>query len=467
MQNNLLRQLSGVASATTLTRLLSLIILGYPAKILGPTYYGLFSLGASISAYVGILLLPGIAGWGSRQIAQSPSLTKQVLSSIFWIRGILGAILYCIVCVSAALFAASNVEMTAIICSGIMIMANALNAEWLLTGLHKVVVYAWLTCLTSAINVALVVFLVNAPSDFWKYCLIPPLCQLLLAAISYLHAFLMGHKISIPSWSVMRSCILDSKSLIVFYSLIIVCSQTSSLVINNYLGYVELGIFSVSLYIFQLASSLPTMLSSVLIPRLSSARQANPDAALNSLKDFTKIYVLLGFLVAALVFSFSDVIIRYFFGDEYSDAVWPLRVFSVAIIFNFAIAGYSNLMIAFSQDRHLVKIAIASATSAIIFNLVFIKQYGIVGAAAAIVMIDMSGLLVAFYYYNRLTQATLINFWIFPFCLYLAAVSLSLVLDNLLPSLACRGLVPLIVIIVAIVCAMPHYYGKFKSMTNQ
>ena len=60
-RSSFLLNLFSVGGASIVSKLIGLIIIGYPARILGPESFGMIGFGTSLVAYASILIIPGIA----------------------------------------------------------------------------------------------------------------------------------------------------------------------------------------------------------------------------------------------------------------------------------------------------------------------------------------------------------------------------------------------------------------------
>jgi O-antigen/teichoic acid export membrane protein len=129
---------------------------------------------------------------------------------------------------------------------------------------------------------------------------------------------------------------------------------------------------------------------------------------------FAKIHIILGFFIASLFFSESSSIINFLYGSKYIPASELLKYMSIAVVFNFAIFGYTNCLVSFGYDKVLLKVVIVSTIISIGGGFLLIPYFGAIGASVIIVLIDLFGWLVSLPTYNKVIGKVNFNDWKYP-----------------------------------------------------
>lgn len=89
------------------------------------------------------------------------------------------------------------------------------------------------------------------------------------------------------------------------------------------------------------------------------------------------------FLVLCL---FPEAVLNLFFGSTYTAAAPALRILSLGLIISNLFGPNQSILLAMGKSRFMMWMALAVAIASIILNVVLIPPFGIVGAAAAMVI---------------------------------------------------------------------------------
>ena len=165
---------------------------------------------------------------------------------------------------------------------------------------------------------------------------------------------------------------------------------------------------------------------------------------------------MIGFLGAALAFAEAEGVIRFIYGNRFDGAIPLLRVMSVAILFNFAIVGYTNTLISFGRDRVMIAVVIVSAIVSIGGGLLLVPRFGAMGAAMVLACIDLAGFLVSLPAHRASVGPFEVRAWLFPAALAACTVATSMLLQH-------TGL-PLLVRLP--LAALPFAVGAWRGRRN-
>jgi len=155
-------------------------------------------------------------------------------------------------------------------------------------------------------------------------------------------------------------------------------------------------------------------LSAVFLPRLSRCAHSEPAVARREALLFARVHMVVGFFIAAYAFSEAPAIISILYGAKYVGAVRLLRVMAFGIIFNYAICGYTNCLIAFGKDWVMLRVVIVCTILSIGGGFLLVPRFGIFAAALIVSSIDVTGWLVSLPYYKRTIGALQFRAWFRP-----------------------------------------------------
>ena len=457
IKSSLFLNLFSVGCATVITKLIGLLAIGYPARMLGPENYGLVGFGVSVTAYASTLILPGMLAWGTREIARDHTRVGELLVTVNLTRILFACIAYGGLVCYAVYFLPSSLERTVVLLCGLALFNAALAVDWVFNGLELMRIPAWVGAGVSVLNIIALFSFVRAPDDVLIYALLTPLTALLSMVVSSFVLLRRKIKLRLPSLGTFKLSFLKSLPLGIMVSMVVVLHYANNLIVKSYLGVTALGIFMAAFYLLELASTLPAILGTVFLPRLSRNVVSNKETALKETRIFAQIHMTAGFFIAAFIFVEAPSIIATIYGVKFSDSAFLLRIISFGIIFNFAITGYTNCLISFGRDRVMVLVVIISAIVAVGGGLIFVPRYGAMGAAFVVAVIDLSGWLISLPYYRRTIGSLHLSAWIMPVLGAGSIILISLLLQKI--GIPVWGRIPL-----AAFCFIPFVMKDFRTV---
>ena len=389
--------------------------MGYPARVLGPENYGIVGYATSIVAYAGILLSPGLITWGRRSVAQNRSHTNELLVNINVIRIVLFIIAYSVLTIYCIFFVDNYQQSLIIMITGISLLITSIEPSWVFDGLELMHIPALLRVIGSIIHVSFLVMFIKTPEDIIIYPLIPIFSSAVVMFAIYL--FLRKHanvSIKVIDLKKQISFFVQSIPLGLTMALVIILANINNIIIEKFLGVKLLGIFLASFSLLNLTKKIPTIFRTIYLPRLARKVRQNKESAIKEAKLFGYFHITLGIILGALIFSEAPLIINIIFGEMYVQAVTPLKIISIAVIFNFAICGYTNCLIAFNKDKIILYTVFISGIVSVGGALIAIPYFGITGAAIVISFVDLAGFLFSVPYYKKYIAPLQIKKWIAP-----------------------------------------------------
>jgi O-antigen/teichoic acid export membrane protein len=151
-------------------------------------------------------------------------------------------------------------------------------------------------------------------------------------------------------------------------------------------GNVETGLYAAAYRTYEGMSYLPSIIASVLTPRLSelfvSNRAAHRSVALRGLAGS----VGLALLVGGAAYVLATPLLTWLFSDQFAPAASPFRILCLGLPLVFAIWVLHAITISVNRETLLVKTAIVGLAVNVSLNLYVIPRMGAEGAALATVV---------------------------------------------------------------------------------
>ena len=429
-QSSFFLNLASLSGATVLNRLIGLATLGYSARVLGPDRYGMLGFGASITAYAGILLSPGLTTWGLRAIAREPASAGRTMVLVNATQFVLAFVGFAGLAAFSFFGVHDPLERSILLLCGLLLFQNALNADWVLSGLELPRIPAMIGVLGTAASTVALLTLVRHPADVRIAATLPVLTGLATTVAGYVVLLrLLRVRPQWPTPSQFRVALLASLPLGATLALVVVLHYANNVIVRAYLGAAELGVFLAAFRLFELASTIPSVLSNAFFPRLARTVANAPDRAAREARLFARVHMVPAFLGAAFMLAESPTIIRLIYGPRYAAAAQLLQVMSVAIVFNYAICGYTNCLISYGRDRVMLAVVAASTVVSVAGGLLAVPRFGGLGAAGVVAAIDLVGWLVSLRTYRRVIGSLQFAAWVWPAigagCVVLASLLLQ------------------------------------------
>jgi O-antigen/teichoic acid export membrane protein len=184
--------------------------------------------------------------------------------------------------------------------------------------------------------------------------------------------------------------------------------RLSFYMIQSFCGTAQSGIFSLALILSEILWFIPDSITTILLPKISGETDFSLKRNFgNTISRFT----VLATICTSIFLSLSGIVFFHYF-KQYSSSTIPFLLLIPGV------AIYSICKITSTMLVALGKLAIANISSLImlIINVLLcvylIPQFNTNGAAIATGLTYLTGSIIAFVYYSRLTQSTLSDFLI-------------------------------------------------------
>jgi len=175
-----------------------------------------------------------------------------------------------------------------------------------------------------------------------------------------------------------------------------IIAYTDTLVITFFRSIKEVGLYQVALPTSQLLWIFVASLSWILFPVLSEMWAKNHKKHLSKgIGVLLKISFIFIIPFALIIISFPELILNIVFGGEYREAALSLQVLSVGAIFYTLMTIFSTILNAIGKPQINTKIIILVATFNLIFNIIFVPLFGIIGAAVTSLLSYIIGFLLS------------------------------------------------------------------------
>jgi O-antigen/teichoic acid export membrane protein len=190
-----------------------------------------------------------------------------------------------------------------------------------------------------------------------------------------------------------KNLIRDNWTFVVIGSVSIIFWRMASVVVSKMLMAIDLANYEISFKIFSIAQVIPLITSASVYPMLVKKYQSNGVEGIQSIyRTLFIIYAFFGLLCYTFIYSFSDAIIPFLFGSQYTNnPVFTKQMFLTILVFPTALLQ-ANIIVAMKHER-----------TDMIFNVL-------------VLVINLIGCIAGIYYFRTLSvvnYAIFISFLIF------------------------------------------------------
>lgn len=164
----------------------------------------------------------------------------------------------------------------------------------------------------------------------------------------------------------------------------VVLSHVDRLMLTYYRTLEEVGIYSAVFPTAMIFSIIPFAIGKVLLPITSELWSRGLEMEFKKGVDLLYRFFLIVMLPTSfLIFSFSDLLLRLFYGAAYLPGSLALKILAISAIFLSLSSINGNILSGMGKPKLYTIIIIIGAVANIILNMALIPAFGISGAAAA------------------------------------------------------------------------------------
>ena len=171
-----------------------------------------------------------------------------------------------------------------------------------------------------------------------------------------------------------------------------IANNFDSLIIAYFLGFSDLAIFKIVTLLPNQIKMLMNAFTPMLLPKIASNDMGKEDL----MKHFKKFFLVVVFLIL-IYWVVAPFIFKWFY-PQYYEYVWLSMVFHLSFISFLSILPY-NYLIKEKKGNYLNKMYFITNFLLIIFALIFIYYYGLLGAILSRILYRFANLFISFFFF--------------------------------------------------------------------
>lgn len=378
-----------------------LILLPYVTRTLGVDNYGKVAYCVSIVSYFSLIAALGISPYAIREGAifrDNREKINRFVSQVFSISILSTLLAYCLMAVLLFIWEPAADYRLLIIITSIEIIFTTISMDWVFNIYEDFFYITIRTIIIQIIRLAAIFLFVKDSNDIYIYALISLACTAIIGLLNFFRArrYVCAR---ITKQLELKKHIIPI--LILFANSIIVSIYLNSdlTMLGIIKGDDAVGVYKLASQIYSVVKAVINAIVAVMIPRLALFLNNNMldkykklmTDALNAL-----LVIVLPATVGLIMVSPETVMIMG--GIEYMDAVVPLQILSLALLF----APFGNLLltgvlVCSHKEKQALIITSVSALVNIVLNVFMIPRIGCVGAAITTLIAEMFVAIVSLY----------------------------------------------------------------------
>lgn len=390
-----------MAAANIIGSFFSVSLFIYLARTLKAEAFGSISYAHSFIFYILNFVDLGLSTYGVREVAKNKARASEYVSEIVSFKLLLASILFIIVVGATFLVSGQAGFRILMVEVGLLLFVSALSCDWAFQGQEKMRMVLVSFATTTMLQFALIYTFVKGPEGLLKSALIYSLAGFLIPVLFLIH-FKYRPKLETSYLKQIKKYLSSS---IIIWSIAIFAQVYNGLdivLLGFFRSPQEVGFFTIARRAIGGATLLMICLANALLPRLSAAFIAKDTKQFtDATHKFLKIAAFLAVFVLFPLILFSDNVISFALGNEYLSAAAPFKIMAIAFIFVAFNLPFSTGLVAAGFEKAVLKQVFASAIISVLFNLLLMPRYGMIGASISFFIAEAVAIVWILWAYHR------------------------------------------------------------------
>ena len=378
-----------------------LIIFPYITRTLGPNNYGLVSFANSFIQYFIVIATVGVPFYGIREIAKNKNNIinrTKIFTEIVIIHIALSLIAILFYLLSIFYFTRCRENLDFFFWGILMIATFPLNIYWFFSGLEEFKYIAIRTVSLQVLQIIAIFFLVKSSNDSLIFFLIPIAISIITTIINIRY----GLKFLVFSFLWKELEYKKHFKPLFYIFLFTIATSMYELLDTVILGFLSnnesVSFYTVANRINKIPITLVSILSPVLIPRMSFAAGQNDKIEMTRLINKSISFVLL-FSIPIIfgIYILAPEIVIVLSGTQFEPSIATIRLLSPAtLILGLSTIFMLQILIPLSKDKYVLTSVFIGTIISLTLNFLLIPIINQNGAAIANIIAELTVLIISF-----------------------------------------------------------------------
>lgn len=356
----------------------------YVARYLGPERFGILNYSISFVALFSVLSTLGMEGIVVRNLIQKEDHQEALLGTTFWLKA-MGAILLFLAVLVTINFTSDDFKTKSIIAiiAGGTILDSFQVIDFYFQSKVQVRFSALASSFAMLTSAAIKLGLIFSQAELVWFAIVIVI-EKAVRGIAYVIIYL-HRKFSLStwrfSWKIAQSLLRDSWPLMLSGMVIVIYMRIDQIMIKGILGAEAVGQYTAATRLSEVWYFIPVVICNSIFPAIMSAKKNSEKEYYQRLQNLYDLLFIIAICVAIPITFFSADIIHILYGSTYtqSSRVLSLHIWTGLFVF-LGVASQKWLLIENMQIFSFYRTFLGAVVN-VVLNLIFIKKYGICGAA--------------------------------------------------------------------------------------
>ncbi len=385
--------------AEQLLRMVAGLLVGiWVARYLGPEQFGVFSYAIAFSAIFSTIAKLGLDGIVVRDLVREPNKRDTYLGTAFWLK--LGGAIITLAAIAFSVQLTSNDRTTNlyifIIASGTIFQSfEVIDFYFQSKVLSKFVSLCKMTQLL--LSSLLKIYFVLTGADLFLFVVVSLVDQATLAVTLYIayRYQKLGNFYRHFDLATAKQFLRDSWPLIFSSLVIMIYMRIDQIMIKEMLGEREVGIYSAAVRLSEVWYFIPMIITSSLYPAIVSAKKVSEELYYARLQRLYTFMVWMAIGIALPMTFLSDWLVTLLYGEAYKEAGQVLMIYIWTGLFVFFTVARSKWILTENFQRFTNFYLFSGLAVNVLLNILLVPYYGIIGAAWATFLGQLTVALIA------------------------------------------------------------------------
>ena len=389
MTKNTLYIFAGRASNALFFFLLALVV----SRQLGPALFGVFSFLTAVVVAANCFSNLGLDTWMVREVTKTPSQAKQYLSTILGLKTGTSLVTMALVFLIFKTTDLPRGTLNLLWVLSVSILFNTVSQTlWHYGNCFKKFIYhsvLWATSniIKAGLGIALVLMFHELKALIVGVVIAEAISMILSF---YIIQRQFGAFVPVFQFAAWKDFLVRSAPIAMGMIFSVLYFRLDIVMLQLMTEEKVVGFYGAAYKLFEVAVVLSHSFMLVLFPTLVEEYHSDRAQFKNRFKKALAIYSLIGGGIALVLWCFSHEFIRMIYGDKFLPSADILDVLSGAILLFFISFLLSNVLIASGREKVNTWNLVGATVLNIILNLVWIPQYGAIGAAWATLFCEIA-----------------------------------------------------------------------------
>ena len=174
--------------------------------------------------------------------------------------------------------------------------------------------------------------------------------------------------------------------------------------VSYYLSIREVGLYALSVVIAELLWYIPNSISITLFPKVSAKDRSSAN---EFTRRVSRALITIMLIAGSIICLIAPVLIRIFYGEQFTESVIPLRILLPGIIAFGMVKILTGHLHGRGKPQYGSIVTVCSLLLTILFDLLLIPRFGIIGAALATTFAYLFSLILTLFFFINMTGLSL------------------------------------------------------------